>query len=205
MTVFASLRRFRADQSGSTAVEFAMVALLFIGLMLGTIDMARLMWELNSAKAATRAAVRLAAVSEPAAATFVDYDATTALSLNPGDPVPAAGAGGPDTITCTSGGCSEGDLNNTTFNSLVTVMQAYYGRVEPENVVVRYEPVGLGFAGNPYGPDVEPLVTVRLCNAADSALGCTPIAFSPGILQAFGFDPFNMPVVASSLSGEDLT
>jgi len=73
-------------------------------------------------------------------------------------------------------------------------MQGFYGRIQPENVIVEYRPVGLGFAGNPYGPDVEPLVTVRI----------TGVQFAPGILQAFGVAPFTMPAVASSLSGEDL-
>ena len=49
-------------------------------------------------------------------------------------------------------------------------------------------------------------MTVRLCtdSTADAALGCTPVEFAPGILQAFGMDPFDMPAVASSLTGEDL-
>lgn len=195
MTTSPTLRRYLTDQTGAAAAEFALVSILFLSLMMGTIDMARLMWELNSAKAATRAAVRLAVVSAPAAQTFVNYDATIApLNLAPGDPVPSTEDGGPPTITCTSTSCTTGALNSTSFNAIVAVMQAYYGRIQPANVVVEYRPVGLGFAGNPYGPDVEPLVTVRI----------TGVEFAPGILQAFGVDPFDMPAVASSLSGEDL-
>lgn len=207
MKIARTFRRYLADHTGAVAVEFALVSLLFISLMLGALDMARLMWELNSAKAATRAAARLAVVSEPAAATFVDFDATVSpYNLTPGDPIPTSGASAPPTITCTSSGCSTGTLNNASFNALIDVMQAHYGRVASDNVVIEYKPVGLGFAGNPYGPDVEPLVTVRLCRtAADVALGCTPIEFSPGVLQALGFAPFDMPAVASSLSGEDLS
>jgi len=64
--------------------------------------MSRLLWELNSAKAATRAAVRLAVVSEPAADDFVNYNAVSELGLGAGESVPATEDGGPPTITCTS-------------------------------------------------------------------------------------------------------
>lgn len=200
-----TLRSYLTEETGAAAAEFALVSILFLSLMLGTIDMARLMWELNSAKAATRAAARLAVVSSPVADTFADYDAMSELSLAAGSTVPSTENGGPPTITCTSSGCSTGGLDSTAFDALVAAMQGYYGRIQAENVVVEYRPVGLGFAGNPDGTDVEPLVTVRLCNSVDADSGCTPIEFAPGVLQAFGVDPFDMPPVASSLSGEDLS
>lgn len=189
-----TLRGYLTDTRGAAAAEFSLVAMLFLSLMMGAIDMSRLLWELNSAKAATRAAARLAVVSEPAADDFVDYNAVADLGLGAGDTVPSTENGGPPTITCTSTSCSTGALNSTAFDAIVTRMQSFYSRIEPENVVIEYRPVGLGFAGNPYGPDVEPLVTVRI----------TGVQFAPGILQAFGVDPFTMPAVASSLSGEDL-
>lgn len=194
MTSPRNLRSYLADERGAAAAEFALVSVLFLSLMLGSIDMARLLWELNSAKAATRAAARLAVVSQPAAGVLVDYNAVTTLGLAAGDTVPSTENGGPPTVTCTSSSCTTGSLNTTSFNAIVARMQGYYGRIQPENVIVEYRPIGLGFAGNPYGPDVEPLVTVRI----------TGVQFAPGILQAFGLDPFNMPAVASSLSGEDL-
>lgn len=194
MSTPRTLRNYLTDDTGAAAAEFALVSIIFLSLMLGVIDMARLMWELNSAKAATRAAARLAVVSAPAAQTLVNYDAMTALGLAAGQQVPSTENGGPPTITCSSTSCSSGSLNTTSFNAIVAVMQGHYGRIQAANVQVEYRPVGLGFAGNPYGPDVEPLVTVRI----------TGVQFAPGILQAFGVQPFNMPAVASSLSGEDL-
>lgn len=196
MSTPRTLRKFLTDRSGAAAAEFAMVSVLFLGLMVGTIDVSRLLWELNSAKAATRAAVRLAVVSMPIADDLADYDAVTSLGLPAGSNVPVS-AGVP-TYTCTGTGtsvtCSTGNGDFAAFDAIVTRMQDYYGRIEHENVVVEYRPIGLGFAGNPYGPDVEPLVTVRI----------TGLQFAPGVLQAFGLDPFNIPPVASSLSGEDL-
>jgi Flp pilus assembly protein TadG len=206
-----SIRRFLADRTGAAAVEFALVSMIFLSLMVGTIDISRLLWEVNSCKAGTRAAARYAIVHQPASTDLVNFDATSSGTLNlfAGDPVPAATVA---VHTCTSTGCTCGStgycgdtsLNDTTFDAIVALLQRYDARIEAENVVVIYTPVGLGLAGNPYGPDVEPLVTVRLCQASD-ADACTPMQFSPGVLQAFGLSPFDMPAVASSLSGEDLS
>ena len=211
MTRLRSIRRFLADRTGAAAVEFALVSMLFLSLMVGTIDISRLLWEVNSCKAGTRAAARYAIVHQPASSDLVNFDATSSGTLNlyAGDPVPASAVAA---HTCTSAGCSctgsgycgTTSLNSTTFDAIVGVLQGYDSGIQAENVVVVYTPVGLGLAGNPYGPDVEPLVTVRLCQASDGD-NCTPMQFSPGVLQAFGLSPFDMPAVASSLSGEDLS
>lgn len=200
--------RFLADQTGAAAAEFAMVSILFLGLMVGTVDMSRLLWEVSSCKAATRAAARYAVVHPPASADLAGFDAVTTLGLYAGDSVPASAVA---IHTCTSTGCTCSGSGycgtttlNSTFTAVVTLMQGYYAGIQPENVVIVYTPVGLGLAGNPYGPDVEPLVTVRLCQASDGD-GCTPMEFAPGVLQAFGISPFDVPPVASSLSGEDLS
>jgi len=208
MSKHRSMLRFLADQTGAAAVEFALVSILFLGLMVGTIDVSRLLWEVDSCKAATREAARYAAVNPPASADLVNFDAVTTLSLYAGDPIPASAVA---VHTCTSSGCTCSGSGycgtttlNSTFTSVVTLMQSYYAGIQPENVVIVYTPVGLGLAGNPYGPDVEPLVTVRLCQTSDGGI-CTPMQFAPGVLQAFGLSPFNLPPVASSLSGEDLS
>jgi len=201
---------FLADQTGAAAVEFALVSVIFLTMIVGTIDVSRMLWEVNSCKAATRAAARYAAVHPPMSQDLVNFDATDTATLNlyPGDPVPASAIA---VHTCTSSGCSCSgsgycggtSLNTTTWNAMVALMQNYYGGLAASNIVVVYTPVGLGLAGNPYGPDVEPLITVRLCRSSDT--GCTPKQFAPGMLQAFGISPFNLPPVASSLSGEDLS
>jgi len=43
-------------------------------------------------------------------------------------------------------------------------MRQVYPEIQPENVVVSYAWSGLGFAGDPNGPDVAPLTTVGLQN-----------------------------------------
>lgn len=196
MSAPRSLTAFLTDETGAAAAEFAMVSILFLGMMVGTIDVARLLWELNTAKAGTRAATRYAVTSDPAAAALVNY----VSPLPGGTPVTDADVA---TYTCTSSGCTcsgagacgSTALNTTAFNNIAAVVQAHYGRAGPANVTVEYRPLGVGFAGNPCGPDVEPLVTVKIRD----------LQFAPGVLQAFGIDPFPMPAVASTLSGEDLS
>ena len=60
------------------------------------------------------------------------------------------------------------------------------------NIVVDYSGSGLGFAGDPNGPDLAPIISVRLVNMTH-----TPIAFSP-----FGTS-VNLPDFAYSITAED--
>ena len=52
----------RAQQRGTAAVEFALVAALFFTVLFGVIEMGRLLWTWNAAAEATRLGARLAAV-----------------------------------------------------------------------------------------------------------------------------------------------
>ena len=69
-----------------------------------------------------------------------------------------------------------------------------YSRVQAANVVVEYQHIGLGFAGNPYGMDIVPTVKVRLQGMVFNLI--TPV-FS-------GLMTINMPDFATTLMGEDL-
>jgi hypothetical protein len=189
-----ALLRFLRARRGATAVEFGLLCALFIGMFMGVIDLSRLAWEVNAAKAATRAGVRQAVVTQPAASALVNYDATG--DYIPGDPVPA-GASGVGPYDCTSTGCTgtpSSGLNSAAFNIIVARMQQYYPRVRAANVTVSYRHVGIGVSGNPCAPDVEPIVTVKLSG----------IGFNAASLQLFGVQPFNVPSSLSSMSGENL-
>jgi hypothetical protein len=191
-----SVRRFLRDERGGTAVEFGLLCALFLGMMLGSIDMARLAWEINSAKAATKAGARYAVVSLPVTDWFDSFDAVAAAGGN--------GLAVPDqppitcnntSCSCSGSGCKAGTLQKTRFTTLVGRMTPYYGRLTAANVVVEYRHVAeLGVAGIPCAPNVEPLVTVRLQN----------LTFDSGVLRLFGVQPFNLPPVATTLSGESL-
>ena len=60
------------------------------------------------------------------------------------------------------------------------------------NIQVLYKPSGLGFAGDPNGSDIAPLVTVQL----------TGVTFQPFLLQLFG-GTINLPDFGASLTLED--
>lgn len=62
MNTFRESRARR--QAGVAAVEFALVAALFFTILLGAIEMARLLWTWNAAGEATRLGARLAVVCD---------------------------------------------------------------------------------------------------------------------------------------------
>jgi hypothetical protein len=110
-------------------------------------------------------------------------------------------SGTADTFTCTSTtGCnSQTDTNNDyddiAFGLIVARMQLIYDRIQPENVIVEYRHIGLGFAGNPIGPDLHPLVTITL-------VGMQFNLITPGLA---GILTIPMPDFAATMTGEDLT
>jgi Flp pilus assembly protein TadG len=190
----SNLRRgYGRDEAGSTAVEFALVSIVFLTLMFGIIDAARFAWEFNSAKAAARAGARFAAVSPPVVQQLVAYDAIGSLGLAGGSTLPTDGVAIPD-YSCNSTTCtSSGTRVAANFTSIVTRMQQYYPKVQAGNVTITYRERGLGVAGNPFGTDVQPLITV----------GITGLTFRPMALRIFGVT-LTLPSVETTFSGEDL-
>lgn len=194
MVVGKSHRRYLTDERGAAAAEFAMVSLIFLSMMLGIIDAARFAWEFNSAKAAARAGARLAAVSPPVVQEFVNFDAVNGpLALAGGSSLPSDGVSIPD-YSCNSTSCTpSGTLVAANFTPIVTRMQQYYRKVQAANVTIKYRERGLGVAGNPYGTDVQPLITVSI----------TGVTFRPLSLRIFGLT-FALPSVETTFSAEDL-
>ena len=66
--------------------------------------------------------------------------------------------------------------------------------IQYSNVTVEYSASGIGFAGNPNGPDVSPIVTVKIG---------TPTALQFRPITTMLMTSFNMPTFTTSLSGED--
>ena len=65
--MMAARRRFsqlRRDQRGVAAVEFAMIAPIFFGLLIGIIDVGRYMWTLNTIQYAIDQGVRSGVVQQ---------------------------------------------------------------------------------------------------------------------------------------------
>jgi Flp pilus assembly pilin Flp len=193
-----ALRQLANDNRGATAAEFGLVVVIFVSLLLGTTDLSRQIWEINLSKAAVREGARLAAVRPLASVWLQNLDPiTTGLVAGNGDPIPAGSV--PDVIcsgaTSTCVGGSNTAMNTTAFTEIVTRMKQVNPRIEAANVVITYRHVGLGFAGNPFGPDVEPEITVSL----------TGLTISPGALSLFGLTGYSMPALTTTISAEDLT
>lgn len=185
-------RHFLRDESGAGAAEFALVVLLFVVLIFGIIDFGRALWEWNSAAKATQLGVRLAVVTDMVAGGLQTYDGLADAGGN-GLPVPI-GAIAPNPVVCTQSGCNGYDpKNDAAFDAVVARMQQVYSRIQPENVIVEYRHIGLGFAGNPFGPDIVPLVTVRLT-------GMNFDFITPGLS---GMASIPMPDFSATLTGED--
>ena len=197
------------DKRGVSCVEFVLVAAVFFMMIFGLIDFSRAMWEWNAAAKATQFGARHAVVSDIVS---IDYRVFSALSvgLNAGDDIPTEVGGNPvivpifcsddDTgpglaIGCGTslGGLAAVKANEVAFEAIVLEMQKKYGRIEAHNVVIEYRHIGLGFAGNPLGPDIDPLVIVTLRDMEFNFV-------TPGLAGLF---PIDMPDFAASLTGED--
>jgi len=201
-----SIKRLLRNRSGASAAEFGLVLPLLIILLLGIIDAGRFIWEYNRAEKATQAGARVAVVTQIIPQGVADFkyvnQTVGGIKYLQGDPLAASALG---KVTCeqTAGalGCtcdgangycpSLGTTNTAGFDAIVTRMHAMYPRVSAARVVVEYRGSGVGYAGDPSGMDVSPLVTVKLKN----------IPFNPLVL--FGLVNFNLPSFSTSLTAED--
>lgn len=172
-------RKFISSESGATAAEFAMILPVFILFLLGTIDLGHYAWKRNLAEKATQVGARWAVATDIIPGGLYSYSFATSDDLPQGSVVPRTrfpgvvcqDNGGGLRCDCAAGGsCNFGLTPNTTaFNRLVAQMNQVYtmggnaaSTIGPRNVVVTYSWSGLGFAGDPNGPDVAPLTTVSL-------------------------------------------
>lgn len=189
------MRRLILDQRAASAAEFALVLPLLLLVLFGIIDAGRYMWSINRAEKAVQMGVRMAVVTDYVApAIGDDYVGQCATPLNAGDPIPADCF---STITCSKTGnsatCNGGAAVTAAFTKVADRMRFMMPEIKDSNVQIIYSPSGLGFAGDPSGPDLAPLVTVRLSG----------ITFRPMILLAL--KNVGIPEARSSLTFEDGT
>jgi Flp pilus assembly protein TadG len=188
---------FVRDQGGGPAAEFALVLPVALLFLFGII-------EYNQAEKATQMGARFAAVTEMVPSTL----ATTSFvsgTVTQGDPIPTSSFSG---TRCKNGSCNTNPSNScpsgnpaattdwgfasAAFANIVTRMKAIKSDVTAANVVIDYANSGLGFAGDPNGSDVAPLITVRLCQ----------MVFKPIVTQVFNLNA-RMPDFSYSLTMED--
>jgi len=188
------LVRLIRSTSAASAAEFALVLPLLLIFLFGIIDAGRFAWEYNKAEKATQIGARFAAVTDPVAPNIYNYD-FTATGLNAGDPIPASSLG---TITCTSTACTcsgtcpiSMGAPTGAWTQLVARMRQIDPTIQETNIQVQYRGSGVGFAGDPTGMDIVPIVTVQLSGLSFRPLTTLTMAVAP------------MPDFHTSLTAED--
>ncbi len=185
------------SRAGASAAEFALVLPVLILLLFGIIDAGRWIWTYNRAEKATQMGARMAVVTNHVSSDIAnDFVGACSPPLTQGDLIPA---GCFSTITCTNSGCSSGTADAAAFTAIVNRMRLFLPDIQPANVSVEYSPSGLGYAGNPNGPDLVPLVTVRL--GAPTALRFRPVTSL--MLAAMDMPPFTTTLTAEDMSGAE--
>jgi len=199
MIMRAFLDRFFRDERG-LAAEFVLVLPLLLLLLLGTIDVGLYAYTINQAEKATQIGARWAAVTDPLATEIrtTSYSGATVGStqLGQGDRVPAAALGlltcNSTSCTCTTGPCPGTTFNGAAFTNLATRMKEILPSIKDTNIVVEYRGSGLGYAGDPNGPDIAPLITVRLTGYSYNSVVLSPLGTTT-----------NLPDFAYSITSED--
>jgi Flp pilus assembly protein TadG len=198
------------SQSGASAAEFALVLPLLLIFLFGIIDGGRWLWTYNEAEKATQEGARVAVVTNmiPSGIAAQSFVGTTVngVTLTQGDVVPAAALGTvkctkPSTsVTCSCATSCPGitltPINTAGWDAIVTRMKYMMPQITDKNVAIEYRGSGLGFAGDPNGSDVAPLVTVKLGGDA------TALTFTP--ITSLSIATMNMPSFSTTLTAEDL-
>lgn len=156
-----SISKFLRESTGAAAAEFALICLVFVGVLLGIIDMGRLSWEHNQVEKSCLVGARFAVQNYMAAPDLADVCGP--LGLGPRDPVPVTSIN-PNPVICDTNGCSGYGYDAAAFDAIVNEMSGVTSLVNDPNVTIQvlYEHIGLGLCDNPVGPDVWPLTTVTM-------------------------------------------
>lgn len=178
-----------------------MVLPLLLMLLFLVIDGGRYLWTINRAEKATQMGARMAVVTDPVASGLVTENYLGVGGLTQGDVIPVSALGTIDCVStganCSCTGACPASLtrDSAAFNRILARVQALYPEVTAANLHVKYSGSGLGYAGDPYGMQVSPLVTVEL----------TSMNFHPLALMPFGRMSIALPNFRTTLTAEDVS
>jgi hypothetical protein len=195
----------RASEAGAAAVELALVFPLLLLFTFAIIEFGLVLHQMNMAEKATQLGVRKAVTWDPVASELATFTPTGG-GLGAGDPLPV---GLQVDIVCDSSGCTgtgaiaSPTFSSTAFTALVNAMAAIYPEIAPEDVVIEYRNIGLGFVGKP-GGSVVPAVTVRLRNLTYDFI-LLDIAVTIASFGAVDINDIIYPSFSATLTGEDLS
>ena len=186
-------RTLLANDRAAAGAEFALVLPILLLCLFGIIDAGRFMWNINRAEKAAQMGVRMAVVTDyVSSAIGDDYVGECTPAVDAGEPIPEDCY---PTVTCTKPAgtttCTSGTADGPAFDVIVNRMRAFMPEIQANNVEITYSPSGLGYAGDPNGADLAPLVTVRLSG----------VPFKP--MMFLRFASVGLPEVRSSLTFED--
>jgi Flp pilus assembly protein TadG len=204
-----SLKRLRDDTDGAAFLEFTVFAMFFFTFLFGIVEFSLSYYQWNAGTKAVQLGARLAAVSSPVATELAvanwdlaDYEPGDIVAIDDGFTIVCSGA----TAECNDDPAAyDADAMNTLVygrgnSSCAEATSPNFGmcrlftRVKPENVVVTYTYTGLGYAGRPGGP--VPTIRVELVDLK------MQFFFFDAL---FGLNDYDIPGLASTVTGEDLS
>ncbi len=213
---------FHRNEDGTTIMEFTIAMMTFFLVLFGVIEFTYAYYQWSAASKAMQVGARIAAVSNPITPGLRTWTGVGG-SIIPGDPMPTfdvtcqmnGGAlscvGSPAAVTATPSVTAFQDIvygrgNATSPRSCVnppasprnTGMCNIFNRITHNNVFVRYQYTGLGYAGRPGG--TVPTITVGLRGDNVGRLTYTHI-FIGGLMN---FAPVTLPGFSTTVTGEDL-
>jgi Flp pilus assembly protein TadG len=198
-----ALRAMMRSRHGGTAAEFGLLTPLLLSFMIGTVDLGRFLWTCNRAEKATQMGVRFAVTNDIVPSGLATYDFAVTGGIPQGDPIPSSSftsalcsetSGGTVSCTCVPATCPGGNAySKPAFDNIVTQMKRFYPELTANHVQINYNYAGLGYAGDPNGIQISPLVTVKL----------TGMTFTPMLFRFFGNSSITLPAYSASLTLED--
>jgi hypothetical protein len=199
---WAAAFRFHASEAGAAAVELAILFPLLLMFTFGILEFGLVLHQMNTLEKATQFGVRKAVTWDPVAPELATYTG----SGSAGTPLPA---GLQLEIVCDIAGCTgtgaitSPGYSSAAFTEMVDEMAKIYPQIGPEDVVITYRNIGLGFIGRPGGA-VVPSVTVSLRNLTYDFI-LLDVAVLIVSFGAIDVDDIIYPSFSATLTGEDLS